>query len=153
MSRFFKIVFGMNDERRNEKHINMPTLCGVNQETGQQFMVGETKDFCDVIGYLQSRRMLDFENIDFGFWHDGGDDATLEMFHDWESGLNAYMYRPKRVGIHYVYNGEPFDTLYHAAAYARQCDAETSDDNADCHDSLNSFLTEELGEENAKLFS
>lgn len=131
MSRFFKIVFGMNDERREEKHTNMGTLCGVNPETGQQFMVGETKDFCNVIGYLQSRRMLDFENIDFGFWHDGGDDATLEMYHDWESGLNAYMYRPKRAGIHYVYNGEPFDTLYHAAAYARQCDAETSDDNAE----------------------
>jgi len=121
----------MNDERRESGRVRMPTLFGINPETGQQFIVGETKDFSAVVGYLYSLGMDDLDKVDFGFWHDGGDNATLTMFHDWESGLQAYMYRPKRVGIHYVYNGEPFDTLYHAAAYARQCDAETSDDNAE----------------------
>lgn len=131
MSRFFRLSFDMHVIDAI-KSINLPMLCGEDADTHQHFVVGKVEDFATVVSALSGRGYAkDFDGVQFVHFHDGGDDATLEMFHDWESGLKGYMYSPKRVGIHYVYNHEPFDTLYHAAAYARQCNAEISDDNSD----------------------
>lgn len=129
MSRFFKATFSMNISSHLPNEYTFKI--GFDRDSGQEFIVGNAERFFQIVQFLKNQNIHEFDRIDFCHWHDGGDDATLEMFHDWESGLKAYMYRPKRVGIHYVYNHEPFDTLYHAAAYARQCDAETSDDNAE----------------------
>lgn len=136
MAKFFKATFTMNviDEI---SRINLPVLCGIDADNGQQFIVGKTEDFAQVIECLCSRNMChDFDRVDFGQWYDLGDDATLKMVHDWESLIKEYSARPKRVGIHYVYNGEPFDTLYHASEYVRDCDLNISDDNSEYCESI-----------------
>jgi hypothetical protein len=129
MSRFFKATFSINIAEHLPSEYTFKI--GHDPDSGQEFITGNSERFLQIVKFLSSKNIVEFDKIEFCHWHDGGDDATLEMFHNWETGLKKWMYRPKRVGIHYVYNHEPFDTLYHACEYAKQCDSEISDDTAE----------------------
>lgn len=129
MSRFFKATFSINISSHLPNEYTFKI--GFDRDSGQEFIVGESGRFFAIMGFLKGKNVVEFDRIDFCHWNDGGDNATLEMFHIWESGLKGYAHRPVYRGGYYHYNGEPFDTLYHATEYARQCDSEVSDDNAE----------------------
>ena len=129
MSRFFKATFSINISSHLPNEYTFKI--GFDRDSCQEFIVGESGRFFAIMGFLKGKNIVEFDRIDFCHWNDGGDNATLEMFHIWESGLKGYAHRPVYRGGYYHYNGEPFDTLYHATEYARQCDSEVSDDNAE----------------------
>jgi hypothetical protein len=138
MSRFFKATFSINISSHLPHEYTFKV--GFDHDIGQEFIVGNSERFFEIMKFLKGKNIFEFDRIDFCHWNDGGDDATLEMFHIWESGLKGYAHKPVYRGGYYHFNGEPFNTLYHATEYAKQCDSEVSDDNVEYCEREREFL-------------